>query len=453
MKRRTLFSLTMVMILSVTMIAGCGAEGSALSSAADTAETAAAPAATEAAATAETDTDTTTAAAADGTITDDDGVVKIGILEDMSGECALLGVQKVHAYEVALKEINDAGGIGGLPVEFVEVDPATDNTKYQELAKQLILDDKVDAIMGCITSASREAVRPIVEENNAILFYNQQYEGGVASHNVFCTGLVPEHQVIPMVSGMMETYGKKMYIVAADYNFGQITAQWVVKEVEENGGEIVGEEFIPMGNTQFSSVISNIQQAQPDILCVLAAGSSQSAFYEQWATSGIEGLPMCTTVNIAQMYEHKQFAPPALANMHVCANYVEEYDTDTAKAFTEKMYAAYPDDAYFGMEAAAAYEGLYLYKTGVELAGTTEHEAVISALESGITLDNMPSGSITLNGDTHHVTKDIVLIRCDEKHELHFEQTFPQVVPDWLSKEKAIDLRVEAPNEQYTPLD
>lgn len=393
------------------------------------------------------------ASADDGSIQDEDGVIKVGVLEDRSGECALLGVQKVHAYELAAKEINESGGIGGKQIELVEVDPATDNTKYQELAKQLILEENVDVIMGCITSASREAVRPIVEENGSLLFYNQQYEGGVASHNVFCTGLVPEHQVIPLVKGMLEEYGSKMYIVAADYNFGQITSQWMVKEVEANGGEIVGQEFIPMGNTQFSSVISNIQQAKPDILCVLAAGASQTAFFEQWSTSGIEGLPMCTTVNIAQMYEHKQFAPPALANMHVCANYVEELQTEDAKAFTDKMYAMFPDDAYFGMEAAAAYEGLYLWKAAVELAGTTEKEAVIAALESGITLEHMPSGTVTLNGDTHHCTKDIWLIRCDEKHELHFDREFEQVVPDWLSKERGIDLKTEAPNEQYTPLD
>lgn len=387
------------------------------------------------------------------TATEDDGVIKIGIMEDLTGEIALLGVQKVHAYHVAVDEINEAGGINGQKVELVEVDACSDNTKYQELSRNLILNEKCDVVMGCATSSAREAVRPIFEDNNAILFYNNQYEGGVASHNVFCTGLVPEQQVTPMVEGMMEMYGKKIYILAADYNFGQITAEWVQKEVEENGGEIVGTEFVPMGTTQFSSSISMIQDAAPDILCVLAGGSSQTAFFEQWATSGIEGLPMMTTINIAQMYEHKQFDPPALANMHVCANYVEEMDNEDAKAFTEKMYAAYPDDAYFGMEAAAAYEAIYLYKTAVELAGTTETEAVIDALESGITLEHMPSGTITLNGDTHHVTKDLTLIRCDENHELHFEKTFKQVEPNWLSDELGIDLRKEAPNEQYTPLD
>lgn len=388
-----------------------------------------------------------------GSSSSDSDTIKIGIMEDKTGECALLGIQKFHAYEMAAKEINEAGGINGKQVELDEVDACSDNTKYQELSRKLILEDKCDVVMGCATSASREAVRPIFEQNNAILFYNNQYEGGVASHNVFCTGLVPEQQVVPMVPTMLETYGKKVYIIAADYNFGQITTQWFEQEISKDGGEVVGEEFVPMGTTQFSSSISKIQQANPDILCVLAAGASQTAFFEQWATSGIKGLPMMTTVNIAQMYEHKQFDPPALANMHVVANYVEELQTDDAKAFTEKMKEMFPDDAYFGMECAAAYEGMYIYKKAVENAGTTEVDKVIAALEEGITVEHMPSGSVTMNGDTHHCTKDLVLIRCDENHELHFDADYSQVVPNWLSDTIGIDLRKEAPNKQYTPLD
>ncbi|MBE5830865.1 MAG: urea ABC transporter substrate-binding protein [Butyrivibrio sp.] len=392
-------------------------------------------------------------ASRDSSIKDEDGVIKIGIMEDLTGECALLGVQKVHAYQKAIEEINEAGGIDGMPVEMDLVDACSDNTKYQELSRKLILEDKCDVVMGCATSASREAVRPIFEDNNAILFYNNQYEGGVASHNVFCTGLVPEQQVVPLVPTMMETYGKKIYILAADYNFGQITALWFEQEVKNNGGEIVGTEFVPMGTTQFSSTIAKIQDAAPDILVVLAAGSSQTTFFEQWSTSGIKGLPMMTTVNIAQMYEHIQFDPPALANMHVVANYVMELETEDAKAFTEKMKTAYPDDAYFGMEAAASYEGINLYAKAVENAKTTETEAVIAALEEGITLEHMPSGTITMNGDTHHVTKDLVMIRCDENHELHFDASYSQVAPDWLSKTLGINIKESAPNKQYTPLD
>lgn len=379
--------------------------------------------------------------------------VKIAVLEDISGDISLVGVQKYHAAQLAIEEINQSGGILGKQVELVFSDCQSDNTVYQEMANKVILEDEVDVIMGCSTSASREAVRPIVEQNNALLFYNNQYEGGVASHNVFCTGAVPEHQITTLMQGMIEEFGPKVYIIAADYNFGQISTMWVEQETVKNGGEVIGKEFIPMEVSQFSSTIANIQAAQPDILVTLLVGTAQSSFYEQWATSGIEGCPMATTVNIAQGYEHLRFNPPALANMYVTATYVEELDTEASNSFKDRWHAMFPDEPYIGMEAEAEYTGIYLYKAAVEKAGTTDVEAVIDALESGEISYDGPGGKVTIDGATHHAIRNVYLFRCDETHTLHLEKSWEAIKPDWLSSVKGIDLRVEAPNEQYTPLD
>ena len=119
-----------------------------------------------------------------GSAASDSDTIKIGVLEDISGDNSLVGVQKYHGAQLAISEINAAGGINGKQVEMVFADGQSDNSVYQEMMNKFILEDNVDVIMGCYTSASREAVRPIVEENNALLFYNNQYEGGVASHNV-----------------------------------------------------------------------------------------------------------------------------------------------------------------------------------------------------------------------------------------------------------------------------
>lgn len=378
--------------------------------------------------------------------------IKIGVLEDQSGDFSRVGIQKFHAVNLAVDEINAAGGILGRQVEIVAPDTQSDNTKYQEMAKKLILQDKVDVIMGCYSSASREAVRPIIEENNALLFYNNQYEGGVASHNVFCTGAIPEHQITTLMEAMIEMYGPKVYTIAADYNFGQISADWVAKTVKENGGEMVGEEFIPLEVSQFSSTISKIQAAQPDVLVTLLVGAAQSSFYEQWSTAGIKGLPMATTVNIAQGYEHKLFKPPALANMYVTATYVEELDSPASNDFKTRWHAKYPEEPYIGMEAEAEYTGVYLWKTAVEQAGTTEVEAVIDALETGTSYDG-PAGKVTIDGATHHAIRDVYLIKCDEEHNISFEKKWDAILPDWLSKEKGVDLTKEAPNVQYTPID
>lgn len=381
-----------------------------------------------------------------------EGPIKVGVLEDRSGDFALVGIQKYHAAELAIEEINAGGGLLGRQLEMVAPDTQSDNQRYQEMARKLILDDQVDVVMGGFSSASREAIRPIMEQNKMLYFYNNQYEGGVASKYTFATGAVPEHQVVPLIKSMIEQHGPKIYTIAADYNFGQISAQWVRKAAQDFGGEVVGEEFIPLSVSQFSSTISKIQQAKPDVLVTLLVGTPQSSFYEQWAKSGIKGLPMATTVNMAQAYEHKRFQPPALANMFVTATFMEELDTPQAKSFVEKWRAKYPDEPYVGMEAEAQYTGIHLWAEAVRKAGTVEKEAVIAALESGISFDG-PAGKVTIDPKTHHTIRDVYLAHADEKHTITFPEKYDAIAADWLSSEKGVDLTQKADNKQYTPLE
>ena len=192
--------------------------------------------------------------------------IKLGILEDQTGNFAIAVVPKIHAYEMAVKEINAKGGVLGRKLEIVRYDTQSDNTRFQEFARRLIEKDKVDVIFGAFSSASREAIRPIIDKAGMLYFYNNQYEGGVCDANVFVTGAVPEQQFSTLVPWMMEKYGKKVYTIAADYNFGQISAEWVRNIVKQNGGTMVGEEFIPLDVSQFSQTIKKIQAHSLNLL-------------------------------------------------------------------------------------------------------------------------------------------------------------------------------------------
>jgi len=249
--------------------------------------------------------------------------IKLGILEDETGNFAIAVVPKIHAYELAVKEINANGGVLGKQLEIVRYDTQSDNRRFQEFARRLIKKDKVDVVFGAFSSASRESIRGIMEKNKMLYFYNNQYEGGVCSKTTFMTGAVPEQQFSTLVPWMMEKYGKNVYTIAADYNFGQISAEWVRQIVKENGGNMVGEEFIPLDVSQYSQTIQKIQKAKPDVLMTLLVGAKQASFYEQQASAGL-GIPMATSINVGQAYEHRRFAPPALENMYVTVNYIQE---------------------------------------------------------------------------------------------------------------------------------
>ncbi len=378
-----------------------------------------------------------------------EGPIKIGWLGDRTGDFSVVGIQKFNAANLAVKEINDKGGALGRQLELVAEDAQSDNRRYQEMVRKLILQDKVDVLHAGFTSASREAIRPIVDQNKMIYFYNNQYEGGVCDSYVFPTGCVPDHQVVPFIPAIIEKFGPRLYTIAADYNFGQLTAKWVRKVAGDHGGEIIGEEFIPLDVSQFSSTIGNIQEAQPDVLITLITGIKQSSFYEQKNAAGL-AVPMATTINIGQGYEHKRFPPPALNNQHVAINFIEELDNPSAKDFVARFRAMFPNAEYVGMEAAAEWEGIHLHIAAVEKAGTTDKEEVRKALETNISVEG-PSGTVTIDPATHHTIRKMFMVHADEQHNIIVDQEFEAVRPDWLSKEMGCNLPEQPDNSQYEP--
>ena len=382
--------------------------------------------------------------------------IKLGILEDETGNFAIAVVPKIHAYELAVKEINANGGVLGKKLEIVRYDTQSDNRRFQEFARRLIKKDKVDVVFGAFSSASRESIRGIMEKNKMLYFYNNQYEGGVCSKTTFMTGAVPEQQFSTLVPWMMEKFGKNVYTIAADYNFGQISAEWVRQIVKENGGTMVGEEFIPLDVSQYSQTIQKIQKAKPDVLMTLLVGAKQASFYEQQASAGLK-IPMATSINVGQAYEHKRFAPPALENMYVTVNYIEEvHDViksgefhDKSKDYVKRFRALYPDEPYINMESANAYNAIYIYAKAVEKAGTTETMKVVEALESGISQDG-PSGVVTMDPKSHHGSHTIFLIEVGKGHKVSIPKIWKDIKPYWLG-ESGCDLANKADYSQYTP--
>lgn len=375
--------------------------------------------------------------------------IKIGVLEDQSGDFAAATMVKVNAITLAAEEINAAGGIGGRPVELVVYDTQSDNTRYQEFMRRVLQSDKVDVVFAGFSSASREAYRPIVNQFDGLAFYNNQYEGGVCDANMIVTGAVPEQQFSTLIPWMMEKYGKNVYTLAADYNFGQISAEWVRNIVEANGGTMVGEEFIPLGVSQFGQSIQNIQAAKPGFVVTLLVGAAQASYYEQAAAANVN-LPMASSVNVGQGYEHKRFTPPSLKDMYVTTNFIEEVDTPAAKAFVEKFRARFPDEPYINQEAANSYIAMYLYKQMVERAGTTDHAALRAELAKGDVCFDGPSGKVCLDPKSQHMSHTIYLAKVEADHSISFPTVWENIAPYWLG-DAGCDLTKNDPSAQYTP--
>jgi urea transport system substrate-binding protein len=375
--------------------------------------------------------------------------IKLGLLEDASGNFALAVIPKIHATQLAVEEINAKGGVLGRPIKLIHYDTQSDNTKFQEFARRLIQTDKPDVIFGGYSSASREAIRPIMDKAKQLYFYNNQYEGGVCDSNTFATGAVPEQQFSTLVPWLMQKYGKKVYTIAADYNFGQISAEWVRQIVKENGGTMVGEEFIPLSVSQFGQTIQNIQKAKPDFVMTLLVGNVQSAYFEQQAAANLN-LPMGSSIQVGQAYEHKRFKSPALKDMYVTTNYIEEVNSPASNDFKKRFKAKFPTEPYITQEAANAYNAVYLYKAAVEKAKSADMIAVRKALETGDICTDGPSGKVCIDPKSHHATHTMYLAHVQGDHTIEFPKTWNDIKPYWLGN-AGCNLPVKADYSQYTP--
>ena len=375
--------------------------------------------------------------------------LKIGLLEDVSGDLAFMGMPKLHGSQLAVEEINKKGGILGRQIELIHLDPQGDNARYQEFARRLLSRDKVDVLIGGITSASREAIRPIIDRTTTPYFYTNQYEGGVCDASMISMGAVPEQQFSTLIPWMVDKFGKKVYVIAADYNFGQISAEWNRKIMKDLGGEVVGEEFIPLGVSQFAQTIQNIQKAKPDWILTINVGAAQDSFFEQAAAAKLN-LPMGSSIKVMLGFEHKRFKPPALNNMHATANWFEEIDTPEANDFKKRWKAKFPDELYINDMGYNAYNTLYMYKTLAEKAKSIKLEDMRKVIATGEACIDAPEGQVCIDPKSQHTSHRMRLISVGPQHEVKVEKDYGTIKPYWLG-EIGCDLTKKNDKDQYTP--
>ena len=337
-----------------------------------------------------------------------DAVVVAGIL-DGSGGLDIYGRPMIDCMRLAVDETNAAGGLLGRPVELRLYDAQSELRLYRQYAVQAATRDGAAVVHAGITSASREAIRPLLRQYRTLYFYNTQYEGGVCDRNVFCTGSTPAQTVARLVPEIMRRWGKRLYVLAADYNYGQITARWVAKFAREGGGEAVAADFFPLDATDFGPTIRKIQAAAPDIVVSVLVGGAHMSFYRQWAAAGMKPrIPLAsTTFGVGN--EHHVLSPEESEGIVACYGYFAELDTPENRAFHDRLAAAYGGRAPAVNELAVrSYEGFLLWAEAARRAGAVERMAVVEALEDGLALDG-PSGRIAIDPATHHVVQSVYL--------------------------------------------
>jgi ABC-type branched-subunit amino acid transport system substrate-binding protein len=203
-------------------------------------------------------------------------------IDDLSGDFSIMSTPKTYGYKLAVKEINDAGGIqvdgAKKTIKLVSYDGQSDIKRYQELAQRCVFNDEADVVMAGYTGAEREAARKEVVRNKTIYWHNNQGEGGIADKYSFFSGPTPEQQVLPALKYMIKEMGPRMTFIGADYNFCRAIGQWVRVAAGLYGGKIEMEEYFPFGVSQWQSTIDKIKRVKPDfqVHCLVGAEHAQA---------------------------------------------------------------------------------------------------------------------------------------------------------------------------------
>ena len=355
--------------------------------------------------------------------------ILVGGLHDLSGFIDFAGIPMNQIMLMAIEEINAQGGLLGKQVKGIVYDPQSNMSLYSQYATQLALKDRVAVAMGGITSASRETIRPIFHRYKTLYFYNTLYEGGVCDRNEITLGTTPAQTVEQLVPHTMNLWGKKVYTIAADYNYGQITAAWVKRYVEQNGGTVVSTDFFPLDVTNFGPTISKIQEAKPDMVMSVLVGTGHLGFYNQWAAGGMKNeIPMASTTFGAAGSEIEIIQPEVANGIITSYGYYPQIDTPENKAWVAAVKKRYPDDTPFLTELSAfTWEGMMIWADAVRNTGSLEREGLLEVMESGKAYI-FPSGKVSIDPKTHHAIRDVYVADLKDKQYI-IKEKFSQVQP------------------------
>ncbi|MET8577406.1 urea ABC transporter substrate-binding protein [Streptomyces sp. NPDC005012] len=350
---------------------------------------------------AKTGGDTSPAAGAKADTSGD--TVKVGLLNSLSGTMAISEVTVHNALLLAVEEINADGGVLGKKLEPVSQDGASDWPTFAEKAQTLITADKVVATFGCWTSASRKAVKPVFERHRSLLFYPVQYEGMEQSPYIFYTGATTNQQIVPALDYLRKQGLTRLYLVGSDYVFPRTANKEIRAYAQANGMEVLGEDYAPLGSTEFSTIVNKVKDAGADAVFNTLNGDSNVAFFKEYKSAGLtaKSLPVLS-VSIAEE-EVKSIGVQYLEGQLTAWNYYQTTPGAANEKFVEAYRAAYGEDKPTSDPMEAAYVSVHLWRAMVEKAGSFDPEKVREASD-GITFD-APEGKVTVDGATQHVHK------------------------------------------------
>ncbi|MCW2696993.1 MAG: hypothetical protein JWR62_2078 [Modestobacter sp.] len=345
-----------------------------------------------------------------------DGPIRVGVISPLSGAWTVYGKAHSAGFQMAVDELNAAGGTLGRQWEVVIADSRTEPQVVTEQANRLIREEQVDFLAGTFSSAERNAAAPVVTQADKLLLYPTFYEGqsqefypGVCNPNVFMFGPEPSEQVWPHLEYMIREHGGRFFMVGSDYVWPRETNRLTKQRLEELGGSVVGEVYIPFNTPQYGSLLGDIGRSGADVVFLSLTGSDTVNFRRQFAAAGMKQDFTVWTVDDEEAAT-SGVGPEATEGDYVSFDYFWSIDTPNNQKFREKVRSAYPD-VIMNTVGVAMYNAAHMAARAIEEAGEVSTDGIRSAL-AGMTFDQAPQGTLTMRAEDHQATLPSYLVRA-----------------------------------------
>ncbi|SNS01870.1 transporter substrate-binding domain-containing protein [Antarctobacter heliothermus] len=356
---------------------------------------------------------------------------RVGVLFSRSGTTSVTESEHLRGTELAIEEINAAGGILGRKIAPILYDPGAQNDSYLALARRMLAQDEIEVIFGCSMSASRKTVLPIVERYNGLLFYPSMYEGFEYCENLIYTGATVNQTCLPLAEYLVNTYGGRVFFVGSDYIFPRESNRIMRDLIEARGGEIVGESYVPLGAgaEAVETLVRDIRNAQPDVVFSTMVGTSAQALYRLYDEAGFDrSVHPIASLTMAET-EIATIGPERCTGHVLASTYFQTLDTDVNRHFVAAYKARFGLEATTSIWSESAYLQVHLFARAVSrLASADPRRLALDPLGDEF---EAPEGVVRVDPETRHMwlTPRIGVARPDGLFDVVWEGKEP-VRPD-----------------------
>jgi len=329
--------------------------------------------------------------------------IKVGILHSFTGTMAGSEKNIVDATLLAIEQINKSGGVLGKVIQPIIADGKSDPLVFAHEAERLITQEHVAVIFGCWTSTSRKAVKDMVEKYNNLLFYPVEYEGMEESDNIIYTGSPPSQQIIPGTIWAYKNLGQRFFLVGSDYVFPHAAHEIIKYIIVMLKGEIVGEEYIPLGSSDVLSTVEKIIKAKPTVIINTINGDTNASFVKILREKGIVPEKIPSMFFSVSEPDFASFKLTGMEGDYATWSYFQSIPTNTNRTFIKEFRKKYGDDQLIGDPMETAYFGVYLWAQAVEQAYSTDIKILQSSLKNQ--KYNAPAGIVYIDNTNNHTWK------------------------------------------------